>query len=286
MTPPAFSSAFVNGSKMTVNFDGLLGEKEVPAGSAFTVRRTRAGTTTTVGLVEPSPVAVFRTTVTLWLAEAVLSTDTVTVAYTAPGTGAKLRDADRDELPVPSFTAQSARNLTTAIGTREAFSSATVNGSTLTVSLNTLMSEAAADTPLGNRFTVTATPPGGTARTIPGSGGNVAISGTDVTVTLAEAVDRSEGVTVSYAKPSSNTNALRYSSGPVYIASFSDEPVTNNSPVTPPPTFESASYSYESGGITVNFDGPFTGCANKAPGASGRTAPRVGPWRSAARAGP
>ena len=39
--------------------------------------------------------------------------------------------------------------------------------------------------------------------------------------------------------------------------------MNNNSPAAPAPTFSSASYAYESGGITVNFNGPFTGCADR-----------------------
>ena len=217
VTPPAFSSAFVNGATMLVNFNGLLDEKTIPEGSAFTVQRTRSGTTTTVDLVEPSPVAVFRTTVTLSLAEAVVSTDTVTVAYTAPGRGA-LRDADQDKLPVLNFTAQSVGNRSPTTATQALFSSATVNGNSLTVIFATTLS--AAHTPPNSAFEVTATPPGGTARPIEGSSGsNVTINGDTVTVTLAEAVDRSEGVTVSYTKPSTD-NGLRLSGGPVYLDSF------------------------------------------------------------------
>ena len=199
---------------------------------------------------------------TLSLAEAVLAGDTVTVAYTAPGAGAKLRDADHDELPVPNFTAQGAGNLTPAIGSRNAFHNAAVNGNSLTVSLNTSMS--ATHRPPGSAFTVTATPPGGTARTIDGTGDRVAISGTAVTVTLdrgGRPQRRGDGE-LRQAVGERTGTSLQYSVGAVYVANFDDEPVTNNTPGAPAPTFESASYSYPGGGITVNFDGPFTGCAN------------------------
>ena len=110
VTPPAFSSATVNGATLVLTFDGGLWDKSVPKASAFTVRRTRSGSTSTVRLAEPNPVAVRGRTVTLSLSEAVVRTDTLTVAYTAPASpsiGAKLRDADNDQLPVPGFTAQS-----------------------------------------------------------------------------------------------------------------------------------------------------------------------------------
>ena len=96
----------------------------------------------------------------------------------------------------------------------------------------------------------------GTARTIPAAG--VAISGSTVTVTLASEVERGERVAVSYAVPA--TNWLQGTNGGHAIA-FSGQPAANNSAGAPAPTFESASYSYRGGGITVHFDGPFLGCA-------------------------
>ena len=260
VTPPAFSSATVNGATLVLTFDGGLWEKSVPKASAFTVRRTRSGSTTTLSLTEPNPVAVRGRTVTLSLSEAVVRTDTLTVAYTAPASpniGAKLRDADNDRLPVPGFTAQSVTNNTSTVVRQASFSSAAVNGNTLTVNFHWDMN--ASHRPLRSAFTVSATPPGGTARTISGSSGSrVTISGKVVTVNLASAVNRSERVTVSYAKPS--TNALRTSSA-VDLDSFSGLPVTNNTLATSAPAFESASYARSV--ITVNFDGPFTGCADK-----------------------
>ena len=259
VTPPAISSAAVNGATLVLTFDGGLWEKSVPKASAFTVRRTRSGTTTTVHLTEP--VAVRGRTVTLSLAEAVVRADTVTVAYsapTSPSMGAKLRDADNDRLPVPGFTAQSVTNNTSTNVRLASFSSAAVNGSMLTVNFRSPLNTAASHQPQRSAFAVSATPPGGTARTISGSNLRVAISGNTVTVNLADAVNRSERVTVSYTKPS--TNALRLSNG-VEPDSFSNQPVTNNTPGTAAPAFESASYAGSV--ITVNFDGPFTGCADK-----------------------
>ena len=261
VTPPAFSSAAVNGATLVLTFDGGLWEKSVPKAGAFTVRRTRSGSTTTVRLAEPNPVAVRGRTVTLSLSEAVVRTDTLTVAYTAPASpsiGAKLRDADNDRLPVPGFTAQSVTNNTSTVVRQASFSSAAVNGSTLTVNFHWAMNSGASHRPLRSAFTVSATPPGGTARTISGSSGRVTISGKVVTVNLASAVEPGERVTVSYARPSAN--ALRTSSA-VVLDSFSNQPVANNTPGTAAPAFESASYARSV--ITVNFDGPFTGCADK-----------------------
>ena len=262
MTPPAISSASVNGATLVLTFNGGLDGRLVPAGSAFTVARTRAGSTTTVPLTQPSPVAVSGTRVTLSLAEAVVSTDSVTVSYAAPGTGAKLRDADHDAIPVPNFAGQGVENYTSGRISRAAFYSAAVNGNALDVTFISTLSAAGSHTPPGSAFTVTATPPGGTARTISGTG-TVDIDNDTVTLNLADAVYRSERVTVSYARPSTDANALRYSPATQFLVdSFSGQPATNNTPGTPAPTFSSASYEYP-GGIRVNFTWPFTGCANR-----------------------
>ena len=71
-TPPAFSSATVDGDELTVTFDGALDGSAVPAGSAFTVKGTRSGTESTLSLADTNPVAVSGDEVTLTLAEAVL----------------------------------------------------------------------------------------------------------------------------------------------------------------------------------------------------------------------
>ena len=259
-TPPAISSAEVVGATLRLNFDGGLEEdgELVPPGSAFRVLRVRSGTTTTVGLIARNPVAVRGTQVTLSLAEAVLRTDTVTVAYTDPGSGARLRDDDSRELPVKSFPNRVVTNSTpsASVGSPPQFSKATVNGTALTVTFNQNLNTTSTHTPPNSAFEVIAMPLYGTARTIPAAG--VAISGSTVTVTLASEVERGERVAVSYAVPA--TNWLQGTNGGHAIA-FSGQPAANNTAGSPAPTFESASYSYRGGGITVHFDGPFLGCA-------------------------
>ena len=260
-TQPALSSApVVTKATLVLTFDGDLDEdpEQLPPGSAFTVLRVRSGTTTTVGLIATNPVAVSGRTVTLWLAEAVLRTDTVTVAYTAPATGGKLRDDDNRELPVPSFPNRQAANSTPAPAGPE-FSRAAVNGNTLAVTFDLPLQTTSSSTPPRSAFAVSAKPPYGTARTISGSGGNVTISGNTVTVLLADEVERGESVTVRYAVPT--TNKLR-GTNTLFVNPFSGQPATNNSPGSPAPTFSGASYSYPRGGITVEFTGPFLGCAD------------------------
>ena len=262
-TPPAFSSASVNLATLVLTFDGGLEEdpEQVPQARAFTVKRTRSGTETTVSLIATNPVAVSGTQVTLSLAEAVLGTDTVTVTYNDPNSGGKLRDDDSRELPVRDFPARSVTNNTpsASVGSPPQFLNAAVNGTTLTVTFNETLQTALSHRPPHSAFAVSAMPLYGTARTIPGaSEGNVAISGSTVSVTLAGEVGRGERVAVRYTPPSTN---FLLGTDSAHANSFSGQPATNNTPGTPAPTFSSASYSYPRGGITVHFDGPYLGCA-------------------------
>ena len=106
-TPPAFASAAVDGATLTITFNGGLDPDSVPSEDAFTV--TVAGSE--VGLAATNPVSVSGSTVTLTLASAVTSGQTVTVGYAAPDSN-PLRDADMAKNPVPDFTGQSVTNNT------------------------------------------------------------------------------------------------------------------------------------------------------------------------------
>ena len=104
-----------------------------------------------------------------------------------------------------------------------AFLYAEDKGTTLTVTFNQNLDTSSA--PAGSAFTVTIAAPGGTPRTIAGTG-TAALSGRTATVTLASAVAhaRDEKVTLSYAKPS--TNPLRDTSE-TETASFSGKRMTD-----------------------------------------------------------
>ncbi len=112
--------------------------------------------------------------------------------------------------------------------------SAAVNGTKLTMTFDTALSTAL--TPAGSVFEVTATLPGGSSRTIAGTG-TTGISTRYATVTLERAVVKGETVTVSYTKPTTNplTNALVTSRAD----SFTGQKVTNGSPVRQRPLFAS-----------------------------------------------
>ena len=110
-------------------------------------------------------------------------------------------------------------------------SSATVNGATLKITFD---EDLDATVPPSSAFTVKRTPYGGEEETISASG-TPAISGTTLTLTLAEPMTHIHtNVKVKYSQPSNNRLTDRRSNA---VASFSDAPVTNN---TPSPMFSIA----------------------------------------------
>ena len=203
VTPPAFESASVDGAVLAITFDGGLDERSVPAAAAFAVKATRSGTERDVALVDSAAVAVGGSTVALGLAEAMPPGDTVTVAYTAPATGAKLQDADRLKLPVPDFAAQSATNATPADTNAPAFASASVDGAALTVTFDEALDEGS--TPAAAAFTVTVAGTGvDLAATAP-----VEVEGSAVTLALSAAVAAGQAVRVGYDKAEAGAGTLR-----------------------------------------------------------------------------
>ena len=134
-------------------------------------------------------------------------------------------------------------------------SSATVNGATLKITFD---EDLDATVPPSSAFTVKRTPYGGEEETISASG-TPAISGTTLTLTLAEPMTHSHtDVKVKYTQPSNNRLTDRRSNA---VASFSDAPVTNN---TPGPMFSIAvdpTNIAEDGGVatvTVSVPSPLS----------------------------
>ena len=119
--------------------------------------------------------------------------------------------------------------------TAPSVASATVNGDSLIIYFDEDL--AAAPNLANSAFTVKKTPLAGSEETV-GLSGDPSISGARVTLTLATAVDSTDGsVKVSYARPSSGSgNRLEDPSGNE-AASFTDQAVTN---ITPAPGQESA----------------------------------------------
>ena len=261
-TPPGYKSASVNGAVLTMTFDAGLDTGSVPAGSAFTVKRTRSGTETTLSLAASNPVAVSSSTVTLNLAEAVLRVDKVTVAYAAPASGDKLQDADKAMLPVPDFPAQTATNATPADTTGPAFVSATMSGNTATITFDELLDESVSLHQ--TRF----------QRTVDGihsvSIGARALGRTVIVTFLhGAALRHGDVVTLSYGPATNPSERVKDLSGNDAPA-FTSKTGTNNTP----PTYKSA--SVDRAVLTVTFDGALDEDAVPAGSAFTVTLSRVG----------
>ena len=235
---PLFSSASVNATTLTVTFDEALNPGAAPAGSAFRVSATRPGATDRT-IAGTGAATVSGMTATVTLAGRVVKGETVTVSYTKPGAN-PLQDEAGNE--AENFSGKAAANDTPA----PTFSSASVNATTLTVTFDETLD--ASPAPAGSAFRVSTKRPGGTDRTIAGTGA-AAVSGMTATVTLGEAVAHGEAVTVSYTAP--DTNPLLDAAGNK-APGFSNRPAANLTPDTAPPAFTDATVYGNT--LTVTFD--------------------------------
>ena len=120
-------------------------------------------------------------------------------------------------------------------------SSATVNGTALTITFSETLDTRAVAKPAASDFAVKVN---STARTV----NTVAVSGTTVTLTLSSAVSAGDTVTVSYTQPSEK--ALQDHVGANDVASFSDQAVT----VVTTPTVSSVAITSDPGG-DVTYQG-------------------------------
>ncbi|MCY4119879.1 MAG: SwmB domain-containing protein [Acidobacteria bacterium] len=238
-TPPAFSSAAVDGASLTMTFDGGLDGSSTPAPDAFHV--TAGGTRVDVA---DGGVSVAGSLVTLALADPVISTDTVKVRYTQPA-DSPLRDADNAKRPVATFADQDVTNSTAADTTLPQLTSAAANGRTLTITFNEALDGTKIPpqgsfvvTVAGDRriFDVTAQP-------------RLAVAGRTVTGTLVSPVTHGQPVSVRYTRVNvAGFDHVRDRAGNL-APNFSDEPVTNNTP----PGFASA--EVVGAGLNITFDG-------------------------------
>ena len=206
-TAPLFSSAAVNGSTLTMNYNETLDTASTPAATAFAV--TVNGAARSV-----STVGISGSTVTLTLSSAVASGNTVTVAYTKPGTNPIQDVAGNDAV---NLAATGVTNSTGGGGdvTPPTFVSASVTLTTLTMTYSEALD--AASKPAASSFAVTVA---GAARGVSA----VTISGSKVLLTLASSVTVGQVVTVSYTAPA--TSPLQDVAGND-AASITNKPVSN-----------------------------------------------------------
>ena len=98
-TAPSFSSATLTGTSLALTFSEDLDEASggTPVNSAFVVKVTPSGGTQADATLSGSP-TISGKTVTLTLSSEPVTSSTVTVAYTRPAIGGKLRDRGENEV--------------------------------------------------------------------------------------------------------------------------------------------------------------------------------------------
>lgn len=240
-TPPAFQSATVNRSTLTLTYTEDLDPASRPAATDFTVMED--GTQLNV-----STVSLANKTVTLTLASSATDNSAVTVSYTA-GTS-PLQDSSANI--VAGLTDQAATNNTDTIA--PALTGALVNGSTILLTYDG--APVTNSVPVAGDYTVT-------ADGSPVAVNSVALSGAYVKVTLAAPVTQGTAVLLDYTP---GGKPLKDAAGNL-SAALSDRVVTNVTPadgvlrVGPSRSFttiESAVLVAEAGNIIEVDDGTYT----------------------------
>ncbi len=253
---PIFNSAEVSadGLSLTLNFSTALSSTP-PAGSSFVVTRN--------GVAVPvSNVTVSGTQATLTLASTIGAGQAVTIAYTAPARDdATTNPAIQTTLGGDSlnFTVANSQvtNNSTADKTGPTYTPASAvlsaDGVTLTLTYNEALNATTAPT---SAFTVTA----GTVRTVSA----VAISGSQVVLTLASPIASGITTTVGYAAPTANdanSNAAIQDLVGNDAASITNQAVTNNSTVdrvSPIYTASSAAVATDGMTLTLTYNEPLS----------------------------
>ena len=226
-TPPKFSGATVDGATLVLTYDEALDEESVPAPSDYVVK---AGSQ----MAPVSSVAVSGSMVTLMLVARVEAGEFVTVSYTAGDNPVQ----DMEGTPDPGWPAQPVDNITDPPMLTEA----TVDGAILTLMYDEDLDEESV--PAASDFNVMV----GSRRRAMVSPDGVAISGSMVTLMLAEEVREIDPVTISYTP---GTNKIQDLTGNT-AAAISNMPVRNSS-VSPVGT-ESFEIT-DRGGVSITSSG-------------------------------
>ena len=253
--PPLLTRATVNGGTLVLTYDETLDGASVPAPGAFAV--TAAGST-----VSANGVSVAGSAVTLTLANAVQANQTVTLDYT-PGANPIQDAAGNDAAPL---SGQAVTNNTPGgpvTDTRPPLlTRATVNGDTLVLTYDETLDGASVPAP--GAFAVTAA--GSTV-----SANGVSVAGSAVTLTLANAVQANQTVTLDYTP---GANPIQDAAGND-AAPLSGQAVTNNTPGGPvtdtrPPLLTRATVNGDT--LVLTYDETLDGASVPAPGAFAVTA--------------
>ena len=233
---PTATAASAAGPTVTVTWSEALDPASLPTGAGgFTVRIGNANGPAV------SAVAVSGATTTLSLASAIADgTANVTLEYTPPRSGAKIRDAaGNDAAAIPSDDAL-AVTVTPDQRAPEVSGTPMVDGTTLTVTFDEALDTASV--PSGSSvFTVTVTRDGSAEPGYTVTALSLSSNGTVLTLTLSQAVRGGDTVTLAYVQPSSGTKLQDRATTPNEVADFttgmnSVPAVTNNSTVNAAPT--------------------------------------------------
>lgn len=232
-TPPVFAGATVNGASLVMTYTDAftLDSAHAPGTGAFSVEVEGAARAVNAVSVNASA-----KTVTLTLASAVANGEAVTVAYTDPSgsnDANAIQDASgNDAVTLPATAVTNS----TPDATAPVFASATVDGTALLMTYTDLNSLDGTHVPATGTFAVTVE---GAPRDV--SSVSVDAAAKTVTLTLASAVANGETVTVAYTDPSgaNDANAIQDAAGND-AATIGAKPVTNTTPDTTAPVFDSA----------------------------------------------
>ena len=245
---PAADAASAAGPTVMVTWSEALDEASVPTGAGgFRVRIGNANGPAV------SAVAVSGATTTLSLASAIADgTANVTLEYTPPRSGAKIRDAaGNDAAAIPRDDAL-AVTVTPDQRAPEVSGRPMVDGTTLTVTFDEALDTASV--PSGSSvFTVTVTRDGSTVSGYTVNALSLSSNGTVLTLTLSQAVRGGDTVTLAYVQPSSGTKLQDRATTPNPVADFTTgsggvPAVDNRTPsVKGVPVFAGAAEAYAIG---------------------------------------
>ena len=194
---PTADTAAVAGPTVTVTWSEALDEAAVPTGAGgFTVRiATADGPAVTA-------VAVSGSTTVLSLASAIADgTQSVTLEYAPPDTGAKIRDVAGNDAAAILRTDPLDVTVTPDTRAPEVSGAPTVDGDALTVTFDEALDAASVPAAPGG-FTVTVTRGGSTVSGHTVSALSLSSTGTVLTLTLTQGVLTGDAVALAYAKPS------------------------------------------------------------------------------------
>ena len=238
---PTATAASAAGPTVTVTWSEALDEASVPTGAGgFQMRIGNANGPAV------SAVSVAGSTVTLSLASPIADgTTNVTLEYTPPRSGAKIRDAAGNDAAAILRADALAVTVTPDTRAPEISGTPTVDGATLIVTFDEALDTTSVPAAPGG-FTVTVTRGGNPVSGYTVSGLSLSGSGTVLTLTLAQAVRGGDTVTLEYTKP---TTPLRdRASTPNDVANFGGQTVDNRTPsVKGLPVFAGAAQAYAIG---------------------------------------